>query len=78
VDGIPVDEAVVIDLPAGGCMFHHCQTLHYTGPNTTDRQRRAFSIHYMPVGTRDGNGVVMQVGWSRPQLSSSHQAIQAP
>jgi ectoine hydroxylase-related dioxygenase (phytanoyl-CoA dioxygenase family) len=24
---------------AGGCMFHHCQTLHYTQPNETPNQR---------------------------------------
>ena len=28
-------------------MFHHCQTLHYTQPNETDGQRRAFAIHFM-------------------------------
>jgi phytanoyl-CoA hydroxylase len=49
---IDTSKAVVNELPAGGCMFHHCQTLHYTAPNTTDRQRRAFIIHFMPIGTR--------------------------
>ena len=43
--------AVVIDLPVGGVMFHHCQTLHSTPPNRTERQRRAFAIHFMPPGT---------------------------
>ena len=45
------DRSVVIDLPAGGVMFHHCQTLHFTPPNRTHRQRRAFAIHFMPPGT---------------------------
>ena len=49
---IDKSKAVVNELPAGGCMFHHCQTLHYTAPNVTDRQRRAFIIHFMPIGTR--------------------------
>ena len=40
-------QAVVADLPAGGITLHHCQTLHRTAPNTTDRQRRALAIHYM-------------------------------
>ena len=44
-------KAVVIDLHAGGCMFHHCQTLHHTAPNQTDRQRRALAIHFMTPGT---------------------------
>ena len=51
-DQIETSKAVVVDLPAGGAMFHHCQTFHYTAPNTTDRQRRAFAIHFMQPGTR--------------------------
>jgi len=48
-----VDEsrAVPLPLPAGAAMFHHCQTLHRTLPNRTERQRRAWVIHYMPAGT---------------------------
>jgi len=62
-------KAMVIDLPAGGAMFHHCQTLHYTGPNTTDRQRRAFVIHFMPPGTRFlRTGEYLGVSFSRPML----------
>jgi hypothetical protein len=58
-------------------MFHHCQTLHYTPPNKTDRQRRAFAIHYMPLGTsrvtRDAETdvettVEMPVSFGRPIL----------
>lgn len=45
-------QAVTVNLPAGGCMFHHCQTLHYTQPNTTPNQRRAYAIHMMVPGTR--------------------------
>ncbi len=63
------DRAVVIDLPAGGVMIHHCQAMHYTQPNNTDRQRRAFAIHYMTPGTRhlrkDGH---LAVGFGRPML----------
>jgi phytanoyl-CoA hydroxylase len=68
--GAHVDEsqAVTVDLPAGGIMFHHCQTLHYTQPNMTDRQRRAFAIHFMPPGTRHGDGKVIGVGFSHPML----------
>ena len=48
---IDTDDATVMDLPAGGVMFHHCQTLHYTPPNRTTRDRRAFAIHFMTPGT---------------------------
>lgn len=63
-------QVVVVDLPAGGCLFHHCQTLHYTQPNATDRQRRAYAIHYMVPGTCSPhfNGVV---GWSHPMLRAA-------
>jgi len=49
-------------------MFHHCQTLHYTDPNTTEQQRRAFAIHFMTPGTRASNGEIMRAGYSRPVL----------
>jgi phytanoyl-CoA hydroxylase len=65
--------AVAVELPAGGCMFHHCQTLHYTQPNTTDRQRRAFAIHFMQPGTssmsqdRKG-GQIIRTSFTHPAL----------
>lgn len=67
--GIDESQAQVVSLPAGGCMFHHCQTLHYTAPNVTDRQRRAFVIHFMTPGTRHhGQTEVMHVSFQRPML----------
>lgn len=62
-------ETAVIDLPAGGVMIHHCQTMHYTQPNKTDRQRRAFAIHYMTPGTRNlRKEEHLKVGFERPML----------
>ena len=52
---VDTSQAEVVDLPAGGALFHHCQTLHYTPPNATSRQRRALAIHLMPPGTRSGH-----------------------
>lgn len=67
--GVDTSKAVVVDLPAGGCMFHHCQTLHYTQPNTTDQQRRALAIHFMPPGTySEHRKEVMPISFSRPLL----------
>ncbi len=68
IEGIDEAQAVVVDLPAGGVMFHHCQTLHYTAPNTTERRRRAFAVHFMTPGTRDRNGSVQRVGYKHPML----------
>jgi len=61
-------EPTVVELPAGGCMFHHCQTLHSTDPNATERQRRAFAIHFMPPGTRRREGEIMRASFSHPVL----------
>ena len=64
---IDSSNATVIDLPAGGIMFHHCQTYHYTARNTTDRQRRAFAIHFMTLGTRSlRTGEYLKVSFARP------------
>lgn len=68
IEGIEPEKAVVNDLPAGGIMFHHCQTLHYTAPNTTENQRRAFAIHFMTPGTTDRNGKMMPVDFHHPML----------
>ena len=68
---VETEKAVVVPLPAGGCAFHHCQTLHYTPPNATDRQRRAFVIHLMQPGTRNRNGEVMRPGFKNPVLRMS-------
>ena len=46
------DQAVPVPLKAGECMFHHCLNYHMTPHNTTDRQRRAFVMIFMPDGTR--------------------------
>ncbi|MDA1191416.1 MAG: phytanoyl-CoA dioxygenase family protein [Candidatus Poribacteria bacterium] len=35
-------KAVACPIDAGGATFHYCRTLHYAGPNQTDRVRRAY------------------------------------
>ncbi len=68
-DHVDQAQAAIVDLPAGGALFHHCQTLHYTPPNQTDRQRRAFVIHFMPPGTRSAHtGAFLEVSFGRPML----------
>ncbi len=41
VDDIFEDAAVHQPISIGGASFHHCRTLHSSGPNVTDRVRRA-------------------------------------
>jgi hypothetical protein len=43
-EGADTTHAVACPLAAGGATFHHCRTLHYTGPNLTDVPRRAYII----------------------------------
>ncbi len=37
-------KAVACPLRPGGATFHHCRTLHYAGPNTSDHPRRAYIL----------------------------------
>ncbi len=60
--------AVTVELPAGGVMFHYCQTFHSTPPNRTDRQRHTSAIHYMRPGTWSHRVEAMPVGFGRPLL----------
>lgn len=43
-DDVDPSLAVACPIPVGGATFHHCRTLHYAGPNTTDRSRRAYIL----------------------------------
>ena len=68
-DKVDHSQAAVIALPAGGVTLHHCQTLHYTAPNVTDNQRRAFAIHFMNPGTKSlREKVYFDVSFARPVL----------
>ncbi len=46
IDDAAVDEARTVPVPlkAGGATFHTQRTVHSTGPNTSDRRRRAYAI----------------------------------
>lgn len=52
--GFDEAEAAACPIPAGGATFHHCRTLHYSGPNTTENPRRAmvFVFHTTPARIR--------------------------
>jgi ectoine hydroxylase-related dioxygenase (phytanoyl-CoA dioxygenase family) len=44
IDDVDERAAVPVPLAAGGATFHTQTTMHHTGPNLTDRRRRAFAI----------------------------------
>jgi ectoine hydroxylase-related dioxygenase (phytanoyl-CoA dioxygenase family) len=41
------DEAVDIELEAGGVLFFNFMTAHATGPNQTDRERAGLALHFL-------------------------------
>ncbi|TWT10622.1 phytanoyl-CoA dioxygenase family protein [Reyranella sp. CPCC 100927] len=51
--GVAAPVPVLIDVPAGSCVFHAGETWHGSGPNTTgDRMRRAIGIHMIPANAQ--------------------------
>lgn len=62
-------QAVACPIPAGGATFHHCRTLHYAGPNTTDRPRRAYILVMSGLPTRREQPA------SRPWLEEEREAL---
>ncbi len=68
---VDVSAAITVPLPAGACLFHHCQTLHYTAPNLSDRQRRAFIIHAIAPGTCGPDDTPIPVDRHHPLLQGS-------
>lgn len=41
-------EAVPFEIKKGQVGYHHCLTWHGSGPNLSQRKRRAIAVHYMP------------------------------
>ncbi len=55
---------IEMQIPKGHVSFHHCRTYHGSGPNLSDRPRRALSLHmqdganqYHPFTLSDGTPV---------------------
>jgi hypothetical protein len=42
-EGVDSSIAVAAPVGAGGAVFHHCRTLHFSGPNRSERVRRAYA-----------------------------------
>lgn len=61
VHGLEVDNSndymknvISCPLSTGGATFHHCRTLHYTGPNKSNEPRRAYTLQFqLNVSKRD-------------------------
>lgn len=46
-DEFDPEKAAAVPIQAGGVIFHHSQTLHYSPVNKTDDWRRAFVCHFV-------------------------------
>jgi len=68
-DDVDPSQAVACPIPVGGATFHHCRTLHYAGPNTTDCPRRAYILVLgTPPKKRDTPAY-------RPWQTEEHEAL---
>lgn len=50
-EGRPVEKVTPV-LPRGSMTFHHCRTIHGSGPNLADSPRRSVAIHLQPGDNR--------------------------
>lgn len=49
----PEEEAVLVELPAGGALFFAYGVAHATGANTTDRERAGMALHFLNESVAD-------------------------
>jgi hypothetical protein len=52
----------------GGVVFHHAQTLHGSGPNTSDRWRRGDATHWVAADVTSDTGLLAGAYFHRPEL----------
>jgi phytanoyl-CoA hydroxylase len=65
-------DSVAMHVSAGDCLIHHCATIHFAGPNRSDRWRRSFGlVFYAANAERDS------VAWERYLASVERQRLQA-
>lgn len=55
-DQVDLTRAVSFNLSAGHAVMHHCMTIHGAPPNTSNRDRRGYTVHLMQAGLK-GNTV---------------------
>jgi ectoine hydroxylase-related dioxygenase (phytanoyl-CoA dioxygenase family) len=51
-DDVDPASAIAVPLAPGGASFHHCRTLHSSGPNRSARARRAWANEWQLAPTR--------------------------
>jgi hypothetical protein len=61
---------IPITIPKGHMNFHHCRTYHGSGPNLSDRPRRAISLHL-----QDGANAYQEFRLSNGQLAGYNHDV---
>ena len=61
-------EEIVGVLPRGGCSVHHCLTAHRSGPNPTQRPRRAIVADYRTARAVESQALREQLDGEREKL----------
>ncbi len=62
----PEEEAVTVELPAGGALFFAYGVAHATGANTTDKERAGMALHFLNESVA---GAAQGMGGSHPLLT---------
>jgi ectoine hydroxylase-related dioxygenase (phytanoyl-CoA dioxygenase family) len=74
-DKIDPEQVVACPIPAGGVTIHHCRTLHYAGPNSTDEPRRAYiQVFGLPTQNRAES---RDFYWQRVQQTARMERLKA-
>jgi hypothetical protein len=68
----PEQEAVAHPIPIGGASFHHCRTLHGSGPNTTANARRAVVAEWQAKPVKREIPVDRPWYWARETAAREH------
>jgi ectoine hydroxylase-related dioxygenase (phytanoyl-CoA dioxygenase family) len=71
IDQPDTSPAIAVPLKAGGMSFHHPRTMHYAGPNTTARLRRAWANEFQTAPVR------RDVPANRPWVQAGRDALKS-
>ena len=71
----PIDTAAAVACPLqpGGCTVHLTGTPHFTGPNLTDRPRRAYIFNIGPAALAAGAEAAMVATWGTSTTTAGDQ-----
>ena len=71
---VPEHRAIDRPIPVGGASFHHCRTIHGSGPNTTGHVRRAVINEWQAPPARRATPADRPWYWARAGVLKEHLA----